>query len=119
MMGEVRAGIYPQASSHLLSRLAPQDDSSPALLGCVTHPFGDPEGVRSRAFWGAAFLRVQEWRGTQGIPAPTICGASRCTSGAASALTLFVAPGPGGGLGRQNCKFPEAVLEPGPPGETV
>lgn len=36
-----------------------------------------------------------------------------------AALTLFVGPGPWRRSRQQNCKFPEAVLEPGPPGETV
>ena len=35
-------------------------------------------------------------------------------------LSLFAGPkGPGGGLGLQNCQVPDAVLEPGPPGESV
>lgn len=91
MMGEVRAGIYPQASSHLLSKLAPQDDNSPALLGHVTHPISDPEGIRSHAFQCIAEVEGR----IQGIPGPLpFVEPHDVYRELNAALTLFVGPGP-------------------------
>ena len=96
MMGEVRAGIYPQASSHLLSKLAPQDDNSPVLLGHVTHSFGDPGGIRSHAFQCVAFLWVQKWRGgsREFLALYHLWSLMMCYRELHAALTLFVGPGP-------------------------
>lgn len=49
-------GIYPQVPSDLLSKFAPWDVNSPALLGGVTYP----EKIRNHAFWCDVSLWVQK-----------------------------------------------------------
>lgn len=120
VLGEGRQGIYPQASSHLHLKFAPGMSILLHFWVVSTTPLVTLKQSEATPSGVLVFSGRRSGGRIRKIPGPLPFMEQHCIYwGCAQSCHSLWHQGPGGGLGLQDCRVPEVVLEPGPPEESV